>query len=181
MENNTSITPTASFTFDSIHSVGVVDGIQYFAVQTQKVFNNIHYSMASTTKQSDEFLDRGSIFVGASDNNLICGVAWSTTTTPLFGYYSPTVTFADWQKQGLQDAHSLFADPKIAVTDFLAAGFAQPSARGPGVNKGAPIATTGNWLDARGRLRVGTPDIGALESLSSDDTPPARPKGFRFQ
>jgi hypothetical protein len=123
------------------------------------VFNNLEYSLATTTDQYDMFISRTGPFVGTSDYNLIFGKVWSASTSPLFGYY-PNIGLAAWQSQSSQDKHSLFADPGIGVTDPLATGFAQPAAGGAGVNV---AIVTGNWADARGRIRDATPDIGALE------------------
>jgi hypothetical protein len=175
LENNTSINPTVGAHFLQI----VNDSL----VLATRLFNNVHYGFASSSNQYDSFIRNPftgvTIFNGSSDNNLIYGNTWSPTTTPLFGYY-PDVTFAAWTALGLNDTHSLFADPKISVTSPVVANFARPVAGSPCLNAGVAITTTGNWADATGRIRDANPDIGAFEFIPSGKTPSA-PRGLRIR
>ncbi len=152
--NNTFINMTAdsSFYFASIDP----------ACSDIVVKNNAILDNAGSTAMYTRILrDRsgGNTFLGTSNHNIFYGADWNAGMV-LFNTYDLDA----WQAASGQDLDSRLLNPALAGLDPDSANFALPLEGSPLINAGD---FTGAALDYHGNVRDLSPDVGAVEFISS--------------
>jgi|GEM_PF-5605303 len=130
--------------------IGGTEGFTQSNVKNWAVKNNIFYSQTSEFikfSQATPYLASNNIFYATSYTN-----KWVRKTT----YFS---TLASWQDSTGQEANSLTGDPLFVNA---AAGDYRLTSNSPAINRGANL---GLLQDLTGRSIIGTPDIGAYETI----------------